>query len=338
MPHCAVVAARRATLIVFVRSRHARPRGDESLAFVARHKNTEIQRARLCAVHSSKSTSWCFVLLPLLHTPSSRLTMRWLRIVLAVSILAHAAGFAATPPLPAPKGIVSFEMDCLVDESAMRTKVSKDLQDWLRGRLGDVSYEPLNVYAEYDLLCEQANEFGFQVPGVKIVQREAIVLAMKASGLAEDEVAQVADDGVIQWESLLNKYAEAMLDDRAVTCLQALRENGLSCCAVTSSMCDSARIRSISPLVDFTLCTYEFTVGASDSWGVAFQVAPMKYPMAMGAQWVHVGGGREGGLDAAKAVAGLKTVALKSRGAAAEGASAAIDSLDELAAAIDELV
>ena len=64
----------------------------------------------------------------------------------------------------------------------------------------------------------------------------------------------------------------------------------------------------------------------------------MKYPMAMGAQWVHVGGGREGGLDAAKAVAGLKTVALKSRGAAAEGASAAIDSLDELAAAIDELV
>ena len=58
---------------------------------------------------------------------------------------------------------------------------------------------------------------------------------------------------------------------------------GVVCCAVTSGLGDSARTPSLAPLLAFTLSTYEFTIGASEAWWTALQVAPMKFnPPAFG--------------------------------------------------------
>jgi len=213
------------------------------------------------------------------------------------------------------RGVVSFELDGVLWDSALvRAGCRTELQDFLKSRLSVStlsSYEPLDVYDEMDALRKQGAENGFMLPGIQTVQVEALRLAISGSGLTEEEQKAIASDALVQWLRSHDAYAGLVLEEAAVPALQELRARGFRCCAITNSIGNSKRLSSLDPHMDFTLNTYDFTVGAEEAWDVAFQVAPAKF-LGQGAPegaWVHVCGKVEGSLALA-AQRGLKTVAL----------------------------
>ena len=71
---------------------------------------------------------------------------------------------------------------------------------------------------------------------------------------------------------------------RRITRSDALRDRGVAICAITNSVGSTARMPSLAPYFDFTMCTYDFMVPAEEGWDVAFQVARLgKY--APGTPW-----------------------------------------------------
>ena len=225
---------------------------------------------------------------------------------------------AALVSVPTPRAVVSFELDdVLWDAKSVRSGARSELQDWLRGRLRpdrQSSFEPMDAYEAFDALKKKGEEFGFMLPGIITVQREALKIVVGTeSGLPESEHEDVANEALAQWLQSHDAFAEMSLEPGAVEALQALRDSGIACCAVTNSIGDTARMPSLAPLVDQTICTYEFTTGASEAWEVAFQVMQARY--AMGTPWIHVGRAKgEGGVAQLATPGppdlGIRTVAL----------------------------
>ena len=233
-------------------------------------------------------------------------------------------------PLQAPRGVVSFELDgVLFDARAVRDGVRGELQPWLASQL---SATPPDAQEMMDAVRAAGAEFGMMMPGVRAIQREATKKTIASAGADEDD-EEMVNQALAVWLQAFDSWAEQTLAADAVATIEALRERGFGCCAVTAGLGDSERMPSLAPLLDFTLSTCDFTVPAADAWDVALQVAPAKYER--GRSWIHVGGATEGGLAPA-AKAGLKTVALGD--ATAPDATARIARLSELPDAIDGLV
>ena len=251
-----------------------------------------------------------------------------------------------TLSLPPPRAVVSFELGgVLWDPSMVRSAVRAELQPWLRtrSRVDRLShYEPLDAYEQFETYCSEGAEFGMMNPGIQAVQREAVRASVAESGMDDDALDEAADEGVGVWTSAHDAYAEMLLDSAAVPALERLRDAGVVCCAVTSGLGDSARTPSLAPLLAFTLSTYEFTIGASEAWWTALQVAPMKFnPPAFGLPQIHVGGAAEGGLAAlGSEKSTLQTVQTIAVGADAADApaTARVGSLAELPDAVEALL
>ena len=251
-----------------------------------------------------------------------------------------------TLSLPPPRAVVSFELGgVLWDPSMVRSAVRAELQPWLRtrSRVDRLShYEPLDAYEQFETYCSEGAEFGMMNPGIQAVQREAVRASVAESGMDDDALDEAADEGVGVWTSAHDAYAEMLLDSAAVPALERLRDAGVVCCAVTSGLGDSARTPSLAPLLAFTLSTYEFTIGASEAWWTALQVAPMKFnPPAFGLPQIHVGGAAEGGLAALgsekSTLQTVKTIAVGADAADAP-ATARVGSLAELPDAVEALL
>lgn len=235
----------------------------------------------------------------------------------------------AVGPLPASKGVVSFELDgVLLDSDLVRQGVRAEMQGWLRERL---SHSPLDVYEQFDLLKKQGEDYGFMMPGIQTVMMESLKTVVAAAGVEEHERGGLVEEGLGVWLSAHSGFAELQVAPQAVTALEALRAAGFGCCAITSSVGDTDRLPSLAPLVDFTLSMYDFTVGYLEAWDVAFQVGKFKYEQ--GVPWVHVGGAVEGGLAPAGA-AGLLTVGLGDATTLEGTPTRCISSLDELPEAV----
>lgn len=235
----------------------------------------------------------------------------------AVLLLTHLPTVLALVSAGSLRGVVSFELDDVLWDSALvRAGCKTELQDFLKSRLSVSTlsnYEPLDVYDEMDALRKQGAENGFMLPGIQTLQVEALRLAISGSGspLTEEEQKATAADALVQWLRSHDAYAGLLLEEAVVPVLQELQARGFRCCAITNSIGNSKRLSSLDPHMDFTLNTYDFTVGAEEAWDVAFQVAPAKF-LGQGAPegaWVHVCGKVEGSLALA-AQRGLKTVAL----------------------------
>ena len=250
-----------------------------------------------------------------------------MRLVYGVGFLRLAAAFV---PLQAPRGVVSFELDdVLYEASAVRDGVRGELQPWLASRL---SAAPPDAQAMMDAVRAAGAEFGMMMPGVRAIQREAMKKTIESAGASEDD-EEMVNQAMAIWLQAYDSWAEQTLAADAVAAIEALRERGFGCCAVTAGLGDSERMPTLAPLLDFTLSTCDFTVPATDAWDVALQVAPAKYDG--GRSWIHVGGATEGGLAPA-AKAGLKTVALGD--VTAPDTTVRIARLSELPDVIDGLV
>lgn len=207
----------------------------------------------------------------------------------------------------APRAVVSFEFDGIFwDGYKVRSGVRSEIQGFLRERLSCT--EPIDIQEQFEKLKQQGAEFGMMSPGILPVMREALRAAAVGSGMEQDREQEVLTEALATWLQSHDSHAEALLEPTAVSTLQQLRTRDFALCAITNTLADTKRMPSLAPLIDFTLCTYEFTVGAQEAWDVAFQVAQAgKYPP--GLPWVHVGGVSEGGLGPASAL-GFKTVAV----------------------------
>jgi hypothetical protein len=270
---------------------------------------------------------------------------------LATAVIFAALGLVdalSTGPLPASRGVVSFELaGVLWDHAKVRDGVRSELQTFLRNELqvnGPSDSEPLDAFDELDALIAKGGEFGFALPGIVPIQKEVVQTIVAASGWQEGARADVEADALATWLQSYDSFAEMFLDKEAVATLQALKEKGFACCAVTNGLGDSKRMPSLAPLLDFTLNTFEFTVPPSEGWDVAFQFAPIKYGGAV--PWVHVGGAVEGGLVASGA-ASVKMVALggdeslkalKEAKATFRSPTATVSSLSELPDLIEGLM
>jgi phosphoglycolate phosphatase-like HAD superfamily hydrolase len=274
--------------------------------------------------------------------PNQNINMR--RVPHAVGLLALAlplkAAMVGAGLGTAPRGVISFELDnCLWDKNMLQRAVRGELQEHLRSVLQQQStLEPLDAYEELESLKAQGAELGMMCSGIHAVQKEALRIVIATAGLDEEESVAATEKALKQWQKSQDVHAEMLLENEAVPMLKELRERGFACCAITNSIGDSARTPSLAPLIDFTLNTYDFTVGAAEAWDVALQVAPAKMG-AMGVPWVHVGGDAEGGLVRA-AAAGMKTVAVSGREESPEGSAASmrIGSLSELPDAVEKLL
>ena len=251
--------------------------------------------------------------------------------LVALLLLTAPAGIAAL------RGVVSFELDnVLWDSNKIRTGVSSELRNFLADRGVE---QPLDVYGELERLKEQGSQYGMMQPGAKAIQKECLSIVLAAAGVTEESKDDLLIETLAMWLQLQDTEANRWVAEEAVSALSALKEKGFACCAITSGIGDTTRTPVLAPLVEFTLCTYDFTVPADTMWDVSMQVAPAKIPEAMGLPWVHVGGPTEGGLAALGKQSRIKTIAVGEAGTL-EGATPtkAIASLRELVDAVEEMV
>ena len=203
--------------------------------------------------------------------------------LLALLLLTAPAGIAAL------RGVVSFELDnVLWDSNKIRTGVSAELRNFLADRGVEQS---LDVYAELERLKQQGSQYGMMQPGAKAIQKECLSIVLAAAGVTEESKDDLLIETLAMWLQLQDTEANRWVAEEAVSALSALKEKGFACCAITG-IGDTTRTPVLAPLVEFTLCTYDFTVPADTMWDVSMQVAPAKIPEAMGLPWVHVGGRR----------------------------------------------
>ena len=224
----------------------------------------------------------------------------------------------AGSPFAAPRGIISFELEgVMYDRELVRSGAGSELEGFLRGRLRSDKFEPGDAYAELDALLKRGEEFGFSLPGVANLQREALLACCLNSGLDDAAQQEVADEALSVWCQAHDSFAEQLLEPSALPALRTLRERGFGLCAITSSLGNSERmpvqsvhcpshtsksstsslfhlvspshtsslpyllpplpppcpVQSLVDALDFTLSTFDFTLGPAEAWDVAFQVS-----------------------------------------------------------------
>ena len=158
------------------------------------------------------------------------------------AMLAATQGLAGRP-FAAPRGIISFELaGVMYDPELVRSGAASELEGFLRGRLGSDSFEPGDAYVELDALLERGAEFGFSLPGVANLQREALLACCTDPSLDEAAQREVADEGLSVWCQAHDSFAEQHLKPAVLPALSELREMGFGLCAITSSLSDTDRM------------------------------------------------------------------------------------------------
>ena len=224
--------------------------------------------------------------------------------------LALALASSPAAKAPSPKAVVSFELeDVFWDAAGVRSGAREELQKWLRERFSGYETEALDVYEQFDALQVAGSEFGYMLPGVIEVMRETIKLATAPANLEEEPHKALINEALAEWLQAHDTWAEALLASDSLPALDALRDRGVAICAITNSVGSTARMPSLAPYFDFTMCTYDFMVPAEEGWDVAFQVARLgKY--APGTPWIHVCGATEGGLSKVASIDGVRTIGI----------------------------
>ena len=224
--------------------------------------------------------------------------------------LALALASSPAAKAPSPKAVVSFELeDVFWDAAGVRSGAREELQKWLRERFSGYETEALDVYEQFDALQVAGSEFGYMLPGVIEVMRETIKLATAPANLEEEPHKALINEALAEWLQAHDTWAESLLASDSLPALDALRDRGVAICAITNSVGSTARMPSLAPYFDFTMCTYDFMVPAEEGWDVAFQVARLgKY--APGTPWIHVCGATEGGLSKVASIDGIRTIGI----------------------------
>ena len=224
--------------------------------------------------------------------------------------LALALASSPAAKAPSPKAVVSFELeDVFWDAAGVRSGAREELQKWLRERFSGYETEALDVYEQFDALQVAGSEFGYMLPGVIEVMRETIKLATAPANLEEEPHKALINEALAEWLQAHDTWAESLLASDSLPALDALRDRGVAICAITNSVGSTARMPSLAPYFDFTMCTYDFMVPAEEGWDVAFQVARLgKY--APGTPWIHVCGATEGGLSKVASIDGVRTIGI----------------------------
>ena len=251
--------------------------------------------------------------------------------------LALALASSPAAKAPSPKAVVSFELeDVFWDAAGVRSGAREELQKWLRERFSGYETEALDVYEQFDALQVAGSEFGYMLPGVIEVMRETIKLATAPANLEEEPHKALINEALAEWLQAHDTWAESLLASDSLPALDALRDRGVAICAITNSVGSTARMPSLAPYFDFTMCTYDFMVPAEEGWDVAFQVARLgKY--APGTPWIHVCGATEGGLSKVASIDGVKTIGIGAS-SSYDDADARVGSWSELAAAVEGLL
>uniref|UniRef100_A0A7S4UMS1 Haloacid dehalogenase-like hydrolase domain-containing protein 3 n=1 Tax=Alexandrium monilatum TaxID=311494 RepID=A0A7S4UMS1_9DINO len=230
---------------------------------------------------------------------------RW-RLVCASAGLAVVWRLPTALVLPAPRGVVSFDLDdTLWPTVRVVSGANRRLQQWLGTQLAT---EPGDVQAEMTSIrrarAAEAAARGVAAPptNYRRMRGEGIKAAAAGAGLDAEFLERLAREGMAVWEQARHDCAEESLDPHAVPALQELQAQGLRLCAVTNGLGSTDFVPSLAPLFDFT---HIAEGDLKKPHPHAFEQAVARY--APGTPWVHVGDSLRDDVGGAT-LAGLRTV------------------------------